>query len=59
MLRKTLLCSLLIVLLVACAPQAAGTESPAKAGEVGEAIQTCRPPPPFRESVVNRPERAT
>src|SRR5687768_3046080 len=28
MLRKTLLCSLLI-LLVACAPQAAGTESPA------------------------------
>jgi len=29
MLRKTLLCTLLIVLLVACAPQAAGTESPA------------------------------
>ena len=29
MLRKTLLCSLLIVFLAACAPQAAGTESPA------------------------------
>ena len=27
-------------------------------GEVGEAIRASRPPPPFHESVVNRPGRA-
>ncbi len=28
------------------------SKSPAEAGEVGEAIRASRPPPPFRESVV-------
>jgi hypothetical protein len=38
------------------------SKSPAEAGEVGEARfapNSVRPPPPFRERVVNRPERAT
>jgi len=33
------------------------SKSPALAGEVGEAVLVSRPPPPFRESVVE-PTRA-